>query len=124
MALGALMVASPRAAAWMSGKDAALQLNRGGRLPAHVLVLEERVGSLVFYLDPALRADATPGRVNQATMADAIQRSRAEPLDGVVIVRNNLLVRFDRQFAAPPQPAWTAGTTTIFRMESVQKALK
>jgi 4-amino-4-deoxy-L-arabinose transferase-like glycosyltransferase len=124
MALGALMVASPRAAAWMSGKEAALQLNRGGRLPAHVLVLEERVGSLVFYLDPALRADATPGRVNQATMADAIQRSRAEPLDGVVIVRNNLLVRFDRQFAAPPQPAWTAGTTTIFRMESVQKALK
>jgi 4-amino-4-deoxy-L-arabinose transferase-like glycosyltransferase len=124
MALGALMVASPRAAAWMTGKDAALQLNRGGHLPEHVLVLDERVGSLIFYLDPALRADAAPGRVTQATMADAIQRSRSEPLDGVVIVRNNLLERFKRQFAVPPQPAWAAGTTTIFRMESVQKALK
>jgi 4-amino-4-deoxy-L-arabinose transferase-like glycosyltransferase len=121
MALGALMVASPRAAAWMTGKDAALQLNRDGRLPAQVLVLEERVGSLIFYLDPTLRADASPDRVHQATMAEAVQRSRREPLDAVIIVRNNLLERFDRQFASPPRPAWTAGTTTMFRGESLQK---
>ncbi|HEX4566353.1 MAG TPA: glycosyltransferase family 39 protein [Vicinamibacterales bacterium] len=121
MALGALMVASPRAAAWMTGKDAALQLNRGGRLPAQVLVLDERVGSLIFYLDPALRADASPGRVHQATMAEAVERSRGEPLDAVIIVRNNLLERFDRQFASSPRPAWTAGTTTMFRGESLQK---
>jgi hypothetical protein len=121
MALGALMVASPRAAAWMTGKDAALQLNRTGRLPAQVLVLDERVGSLIFYLDPALRAEASPDRVHQATMAEAVQRSRREPLDVVIIVRNNLLLRFDRQFASPPRPAWTAGTTTMFRGESLQK---
>jgi 4-amino-4-deoxy-L-arabinose transferase-like glycosyltransferase len=121
MALAGLMVASPRAAAWMTGRDAALQLNRGGRLPAHVLVLDERVGSLIFYLDPALRADASPDRVHEAGVAEAIQRSRAEPLDGVVIVRNNLLGRFDRQFPAPPPPAWTAGTTTIFRLETLQR---
>jgi 4-amino-4-deoxy-L-arabinose transferase-like glycosyltransferase len=124
MALAGLMVASPRAAAWMTAKDTALQLNRGGRLPPHVLVVEERLGSLIFYLDPALRAEATPDTVDRAGMADAIQRSRSEPLDGVVIVRNNLLERFDRQFAAPPQPAWTAGTSTVFRVESVQKALR
>jgi 4-amino-4-deoxy-L-arabinose transferase-like glycosyltransferase len=121
MALGALMVASPRAAAWMTGKDAALQLNRAGRLPAHVLVLDERVGSLIFYLDPALRVDASPDRVHQATMAEAVQRSRREPLDVVIIVRNNLLERFDRQFASPPRPAWRAGTTTMFRGESLLK---
>jgi hypothetical protein len=89
-----------------------------------VLVLEERIGSLVFYLDPPLRAEANPDRIGQATMFDAIQRSRAEPLDAVVIVRNNLLERFERQFAVPPQPAWTAGTTTIFRAESLQRALQ
>jgi 4-amino-4-deoxy-L-arabinose transferase-like glycosyltransferase len=124
MALAGLMVATPLAAAWMTGKDAALQLNRGGRLPPHVLVLEERLGSLIFYLDPALRADATPETVDRASIPDAIQRSRGEPLDAVVIVRNNLLDRFDRQFAAPPQPAWRAGTTTIFRVDSVHKALR
>jgi 4-amino-4-deoxy-L-arabinose transferase-like glycosyltransferase len=121
MALAALMVASPRAAAWMTGKAAALQLNRIGRLPAQVLVLDERVGSLIFYLDPALRADATLDRVRQATMAEAVQRSRGVPLDVVIIVRNNLLERFDRQFASPPRPVWTAGTTTMFRGESLQK---
>src|SRR5262249_52742767 len=121
MALGALMVASPRAAAWMTAKDAALQLNRIGHLPAQVLVLDERVGSLIFYLDPALRAAASPDRVHETTMAEAVQRSRGEPLDVVIIVRNNLLGRFDRQFASPPRPAWTAGTTTMFRGESLQK---
>jgi 4-amino-4-deoxy-L-arabinose transferase-like glycosyltransferase len=124
MALGGLMVALPRAAAWMTARDVALQLNRGGRLPPLVLVVEERIGSLVFYLTPPLRADATPATVDRASIPEAIQRSRSEPLDGVVIVRNNLLERFDRQFAAPPQPAWTAGTTTIFRVESVQNALR
>jgi 4-amino-4-deoxy-L-arabinose transferase-like glycosyltransferase len=119
MALGALMVAVPRAATWMTGRDAALQLNGAGRLPAHVLVLDERIGSLVFYLSPALRAEASPERIHQAGMAEAIQRGRAEPLDAVIIVRNNLLERFDRQFAVPPQPAWTAGTTAIFRGENL-----
>jgi 4-amino-4-deoxy-L-arabinose transferase-like glycosyltransferase len=124
LALGGLMVALPRAAAWMTARDVALQLNRGGRLPPHVLVVEERIGSLVFYLTPPLRVDATPATVDRASIPEAIQRSRSEPLDGVVIVRNNLLERFDRQFAAPPQPAWTAGTTTIFRVETVQNALR
>src|SRR5262249_19719408 len=60
MALGALMVAAPRAAAWMTGKDAALQLNRGGRLPGKVLVLDERVGLLIFCLEPMLSAVGRP----------------------------------------------------------------
>jgi len=105
----------------MTGKDAALQLNRAGRLPAYVLVLNERVGSLIFYLSPALRADASPDRVHEAGVAEAVQRGRTEPLDGVVIVRNNLLERFDRQLSVPPRPAWTAGTTAIFRLESLQR---
>jgi len=124
LSLLGLMIVVPRAAAWMTGKDVALELNTTGHLPPHVLVLEERVGSLIFYLAPALRAEADPGRVNQGTMAGAIQRSRAEPLDGIVIVRNNLLERFERQFAVPPEPAWTAGTNTIFRVKSVQDALR
>jgi 4-amino-4-deoxy-L-arabinose transferase-like glycosyltransferase len=119
-----LMIAVPAAASWMTSREAALELNSGGRLPPHVLVVEERIGSLIFYLDPPLRVAATPDTVDRASMAEAIQRSRAEPLDGVVIVRNNLLDRFERQFAVPPAPAGTAGTNTIFRVESLQKALQ
>jgi hypothetical protein len=124
MALLGLMAVAPRAASWMTSRDVAQRLNAAGRLPSHVLVLEERLGSLVFYLDPALRADATPARIGQATMVDAIQRSRMEPLDGIVIVRNNLLRRFERQFATAPVPDWAAGTHTVYRVESLQRALR
>jgi hypothetical protein len=124
MALAGLMIVSPRAAAWMTSKDVSAKLNSVGRLPSHVLVLQERLGSLVFYLNPPLRADANPDRIEQAAMADGINRSRIEPLDGIVIVRNNLVERFLRQFAFPPEPAWTAGTNTVFRVESVQRALR
>lgn len=123
MAIAGLMVVSPRAAAWMTAKDVAAKLNSDGRLPPHVLVVQERIGSLVFYLDPALRADATAERVDQAGIAEAIQRSRAEPLDGIVVVRNNLLDRFERQFPVRPAPAWTAGTNTAFRVDALRRAL-
>ena len=108
IALMGLMIAAPRAAAWMTSREVAIELNSGGRLPPHVLVVEERIGSLIFYLDPALRAAATADSVDRASMAEAIQRSRVEPLDGVVIVRNNLLDRFERQFAVPPAPGRVA----------------
>jgi hypothetical protein len=124
MALFGLMVAAPRAATWMTSRDVAQRLNASGRLPSHVLVLEERIGSLIFYLDPALRAEATPARVDRSTMVEAIQRSRIESLDGVVIVRNNLLRRLERQCPATPVPDWTAGTNTVYRIESLQKALR
>jgi hypothetical protein len=118
------MAAVPRAAAWMTSKEVAVKLNGTGALPPHVLVVEERIGSLIFYLDPALRAEATPARIERASMPDAILRSRTEPLDGVVVVRNNLLGRFERQFPVPPEPASIAGTNAIFRVDSLQKALR
>jgi len=124
MALFGLMVVAPRAANWMTSRDVAQRLNANGRLPSHVLVLEERIGSFIFYLDPALRAEATPARVDRATMVEAIQRSRIESLDGIVIVRNNLLRRLERLFPAAPVPDWTAGTNTVYRIESLQKALR
>jgi len=124
MALLGLMILVPRAAAWMTSRDIAFELNSFGHLPSRVLVVEERIGSLIFYLDPALRAEATPDRIDRVTLAEAIQRSRTEPLDAAVIVRNNLLQRFERQFAAPPVPDATAGTWTMFRVESLRKALQ
>src|ERR1700730_2575345 len=63
----ALMIVAPRAAAWMTSRDLAATLNRAGRLPPRVLVLDERIGSLIFYLDPPLRAEATPARVDSAS---------------------------------------------------------
>lgn len=46
----------PRLAEMYSARDLAAYFDRAGSVPARLFVAEERVGSLVFYLDPRLRA--------------------------------------------------------------------
>ena len=53
----------PRLAEMRSARDLAEHFNRVGRIPPRLFVAEERVGSLVFYLDPRLRAELTENRV-------------------------------------------------------------
>ncbi len=115
MALVGLMIVAPRAAAWMTARDLAAWLNETGSLPSHVSVVGERIGSLVFYLAPPLRASATPDRLDEASLADAVARIRTQPADAVIAVRDDQLSRFNRLFATPPTPAGHAGTFTIFR---------
>jgi hypothetical protein len=63
-------VVAPAAAAWMTGRDLAAFIAGRGELPAHVYLLDERPGSVIFYLPPALRARVTPD-----TFVDATRRS-------------------------------------------------
>ncbi len=53
----------PQLAEMYTARDLAEHFNRLGQLPSRLLVAEERIGSLVFYLDPKLRAGLTPNRV-------------------------------------------------------------
>jgi 4-amino-4-deoxy-L-arabinose transferase-like glycosyltransferase len=123
MALCGLMILLPRGAAWMTGRDLAVTLNAGGALPPHVSVLDERIGSLVFYLSPSLRAAATPNRIDQASLAEAISRIRVSHPDAVIAVRHDRLARFNRLFASPPPPDARAGTFDVFRAATLQQAL-
>jgi hypothetical protein len=47
----------PQVAATLSAPDLAWHINQTHSLPARLLIAQERVGSLIFYLDPDLRAD-------------------------------------------------------------------
>jgi 4-amino-4-deoxy-L-arabinose transferase-like glycosyltransferase len=123
MALFGLMILTPRAAAWMTGRDLAAALNATGTLPPHVSVLDERIGSLVFYLSPALRAAATPERIDEATFAQAVLRIRVAPDAAVLAVRDDQVERFSRLFPAPPPPETHAGTFTVFRAGVLRAAL-
>ncbi len=53
----------PPVAECFSARDLAAYFNRAGQLPPRLWLAEQRVGSLVFYLDPQLRAGLTPGQV-------------------------------------------------------------
>lgn len=119
----AMMLMLPHAAAWMTAKDLAHTLNAGGVLPSRVSVLDERIGSLVFYLDPALRAEATAARLDESSFAEAIARARHDPEDAVLAVRNGQLAQFNRLFAQPPAADAQAGTFTLFRAATLRRAL-
>jgi 4-amino-4-deoxy-L-arabinose transferase len=122
-ALIGMMAVLPRAASWMTSRDLAETLNSGGALPPRVSVLDERIGSLVFYLDPALRAEASAARLDEASFSEAIGRARVDPDDAVLAVRNTQLAQFNRLFATPPVPDARAGTFTIFRAVTLREAL-
>ena len=49
----------PQVAATLSAPELAKHINRLPELPARLLVAQERVGSVIFYLDPKLRAKKT-----------------------------------------------------------------
>jgi hypothetical protein len=120
MALFGLMIVAPRAAAWMTSRDLAAALNTAGALPSRVWVVDERIGSLIFYLDPALRAEASADRVDTATFPEAMTRLRVDPPDALLAVRNSQLPRFLRMFPSPPAAEAHAGTFTVFRVETLR----
>ena len=53
----------PPVAECFSARELAVYFNRAGQLPPRLWLAEQRVGSLVFYLDPRLRAGLKPGQV-------------------------------------------------------------
>jgi 4-amino-4-deoxy-L-arabinose transferase-like glycosyltransferase len=122
LALIALMAVSPRAAAWMTSRDLAASFNAAGTLPSRVWIVDERIGSLIFYLEPPLRAQATADRMDVSSFPEAVMHARVDPPDTIFAVRNSQLPRFNRLFASPPAPAARAGTFTLFRADALRNS--
>ena len=120
----ALVIVAPRAAIWMTGRDLAAALNTAKALPPHLALVDERIGSVIFYLDPSLRREATTDRVETASFSEAMTRIRTDPPDAVTAVRNSQLPRFNRMFPSPPAPDALAGTYSLFRADTLRTALR
>lgn len=118
-----MMIVAPRAAAWMTSRDLAASLNRDAALPPHLSIVDERVGSVIFYLDPRLRAHATRDRVDAMSFPEALGRVRTDPPDALTAVRNSQLPRFNRMFPSPPAADRIAGTFSLFRADTLRAAL-
>jgi len=88
-----------------------------------VIVVEERIGSLVFYLAPSLRAEATPDRILTRARVDARDRLRSDPDGGVVVLREDEIAKFQRLFRVPLRPEGHAGTFSIYRVADLRAAL-
>jgi 4-amino-4-deoxy-L-arabinose transferase len=77
----------PPIADLVSARGLAEHFNRQARLPARLLIAEERIGSLAFYLDPRLRAGLKEGQL-ASLFADSTLRLQA---GDVVAVREQRL---------------------------------
>jgi hypothetical protein len=74
-----MAVVVPGVAAYCSGRDLAQHFNARGQLPPHVLIVEERVGSIVFYLDRSLRDELRPGQLASLRLSRLDELLSAEP---------------------------------------------
>ena len=117
-----LLIALPRAARWMTAKDLAAILNSRGALPPRVLVLDERIGSVVFYLSPGLRRESGADRFADTTLANIFQRLGTESPDALVAVRDDQLARVQRLFASPLTPDAQAGLYSVFSIATLRHA--
>ena len=78
----AITTVLPPAAEIYSARRLAKHFNRLGQLPARLYLAEERIGSLVFYLDPRLRAGLKRDQVVQVRRgptAVVASRRRSSP---------------------------------------------
>ncbi len=64
-----MTVVLPHVANTTSARDLAKHFNRLDRLPPKLVIAEERIGSIVFYLDRDLRAGLRVGQIEQAKLA-------------------------------------------------------
>jgi len=118
-----MMLVMRQAAAWMTARDLAMAFNAHGSLPSRVSVVDERIGSLVFYLAPPLRAQATAERLVEASFSEALARARMDQDDAIIAVRHRQIERFKQLSPALPEADEHAGTFAIFRAGTLKRAL-
>jgi 4-amino-4-deoxy-L-arabinose transferase len=111
----------PRVGETMSARDLAHALNGKARLPPEVWIIRQRLGSVVFYLSPALRAETTAERLRQVQLADL--RARVAPAGTRVAVARRDQARVD-PFVRPGASYEQAGTYRIYWAQDLGVALR
>lgn len=74
-----ITVVVPHVAATASARDLADHFNRLGRVPDRLLLTEDRIGSLVFYLEPELRAVLQEGQLEEVPLEDLQEFPKSGP---------------------------------------------
>jgi len=81
-----MAVILPQIAPGTSARRLAEHFNRQGRIPPQLLVVDERIGSLVFYLDPRLRAGLREGQIKYVRLGEILRADQCGSESGMVMV--------------------------------------
>ena len=116
----ALAVLVPPVANVTTARDLAETINRSGRFPPELWMVEQRSGSLVFYLDPALRRGLTADRVLQLSSPQVPEH---EPVPGTrVAITIGDSPRLERYLQLASQPYEPAGHYRMYDGERLLHA--
>jgi len=113
----------PAVASDLSARDLARALNRQGALPPKVWVVDERVGSVVFYLEPGLRRGLDAGRFENVGYGTVLSRLASAPADVLVAVAASDAGRLVRGAAGDRVPYEVAGRYRLYLIGDLRKHL-
>lgn len=118
MAIGAQFVVvmatiAPPAARIHSAIDLARYLNHRGDIPSRLMLVEERIGSLAFYLDPELRADLRGASV-ETVRAWALPEIRVHEPDAMIALPDQRVRRAKRYLDLSVADGRRAGRFRIY----------
>lgn len=118
-----LAVVLPALAPTFSAREVARHYNARGALPAQLWFFDERVGSFLYYLDPPLRAQLSPERLQRVRPEIALT-TRRPPADTEIVVPVEELPRLRRRIPLDAQPSVLAGHHRIYTAEAFAAALR
>jgi 4-amino-4-deoxy-L-arabinose transferase-like glycosyltransferase len=114
-----LMFAFPQVATALSGRDLADYFNRTRELPSRMLMAQERVGSVVFYLDPDLRSQLQFGQMVNQDIDDPLPSPALDRKEWVVIPERHLHTALN-DYDLLPLPCEQAGRFRLYRRSDVE----
>ena len=81
---------APTLTADFTARDLAVHFNERGYVPDEVVVIEDRVGSAVFYLDPELRAGLRPDQIHGERAFDVADKEEVQAGSVYVVAENRI----------------------------------
>ncbi len=118
-----MAVLFPAVARDLSARDLAVALNRHNALPPKVWVVDERIGSVIFYLDSGLRRGLQPGRFENVGYGTVLSRLATAPADVLVAVAANDAGRLVRGARGEAVPYEVAGRYRLYRVGDLRTHL-
>jgi hypothetical protein len=113
-----LSCALPQVARTLSARDLADHFNRAGEIPPRVLVAQEQIGSVVFYLDRDLRSQLRLGQLARHDIDDPLPALLPGTKEWIVIPERHLHRTLD-DYDLSALPYERAGRFRLYRRSDV-----
>ena len=114
-----LLCIFPQAAVGLSCRDLADYFNRTGELPSRTLMAQDRVGSVIFYLDRNLRSQLHLGQMTSQDIDDPLPSPEFDAKEWIVIPERHLHTALN-DYDLRALPYEQAGRFRLYRRGDVE----